>query len=78
MICSAELEVEPNVPFKLVARPLASVPAMPSEPGSDLNNDACSPKLAVEPIDVLKLTPRPLNSDDASPNEPEKDLNRAA
>ena len=39
MICSAKLEVEPSEALKLVARPLVSVPAMPSEPARDLNND---------------------------------------
>ncbi len=37
--CSAKLEDEPSEALKLVARPLVSVPAMPSEPVRDLNND---------------------------------------
>lgn len=78
MFCFAKLEVEPSAALKFVARPLASVPAMPSKPARDLNNDVFSAKLAAEPMDALKFTPRPLKSDDASPKEPERDLNRAA
>jgi len=39
IVCSAKLEVEPSEALKLVARPLVSVPAMPSELVRDLNND---------------------------------------
>ena len=39
MICSPKLAVEPSAALKLVARPLVSVPAIPSEPVRDLNND---------------------------------------
>src|SRR5216683_6382881 len=76
IVFSAKLEVEPSAALKLVARPLISVPALPSEPVRDLNNDVRSAKVAAEPIDVLKFTPRPLKSDDASPTEPDRDLNK--
>jgi len=76
ILFSTKLEVEPSEALKLVARPLFSAPAMPSEPVRDLNNDVRSAKLAAEPIDVLKFTPRPLKSDDACPTEPDRDLNR--
>ena len=39
IVCSAKLEFEPSEALKLVARPLVSVPAMPSELVRDLNND---------------------------------------
>ncbi len=39
IVCSAKLEDEPSAALKLVARPFDSVPAIPSEPVRDLNND---------------------------------------
>ena len=39
IVCSAKLEVELSAAPKLAARPLVSVPAIPSEPVRDLNND---------------------------------------
>lgn len=37
--CSTKLNVEPSEAPKLAVRPLVSVPAIPSEPVRDLNND---------------------------------------
>ena len=39
IVCSAKLEEEPSEALKLVARPLVSVPSMPSEPDRDRNKD---------------------------------------
>jgi len=75
IVCSARLEVEPSAALKLVARPLVSVPAMPSEPVRDRNNDVCSAKLSAEPIDALKFTVRPLNRELERPSDPVRDLN---
>jgi len=75
IVCSVKPEVEPSAALKLVARPLASVPAAPTEPVRDRNNDVCSAKLAVEPIDALKFTVRPLNRELERPSDPVRDLN---